>query len=175
MGRVQATMGLVFGLLLAGCQGGAAPGGAPGAPSQGAVPSVMAPDFSLPDLAGRQVKLSDSTGHVRLVDFWTTWCTPCREEIPMFKEFHASLASQGFTLIGIAMDEEGAGVVKPFAEKYGIDYLTLLGNEQTEAAFGDVVGYPTKFLIDREGRIVQRWTGAVPRAFLEKEIKRLLR
>ena len=133
-----------------------------------------APTFELKDLNGAVVRLADSDGTIRLVDFWTTWCAPCREEIPMFKDLHAAYGSKGFTLVGIAMDDEGLSVVKPFAEQYQIPYLTLLGTEDVAKAFGGVVGYPTKFLVDRDGKVLETWVGPVPRAVLEKKIQSLL-
>lgn len=167
-----------------GCGGGAkspAPGAAAapqatgtaaaGAPAETA---KMAPDFALPDVTGKTVHLSDSAGTVRLVDFWTTWCAPCREEIPMFKELHATYGSKGFTLVGIAMDDEGASKVKPFVDDNKIPYLTLLGSEAVASSFGGVFGFPTKFLVDKNGRIVATWVGPVPRSVLEKKIQDLL-
>lgn len=118
--------------------------------------------------------LSDSKGTVRLVDFWTTWCAPCREEIPTFKALHAAYAGKGFTIVGIAMDDEGASKVKPFVDENQIPYLTLIGSEPVANAFGGVVGFPTKFLLDRDGKIVESWIGPVPRAVLEQKIQSLL-
>ena len=139
-------------------------------PSAGAKP---APDFALPDLAGKTVKLSDSAGTVRLVDFWATWCAPCREEIPMFKDFHAQYGPRGFTLIGISMDDD-ASVVGPFVKENGVPYLNLLGNEEVAGAYGPLSGLPTKFLIDKQGNIVEKFFGPVPRGVLEKKIQSLL-
>jgi cytochrome c biogenesis protein CcmG/thiol:disulfide interchange protein DsbE len=133
-----------------------------------------APDFELKDLTGKTVHLSDSAGTVRLVDFWATWCAPCREEIPMFKDFHARYGPRGFTLIGIAMDDEGTEVVEPFVRENGMPYINLLGNEAVASAYGPLSGLPTKFLIDKNGNIVEKFFGPVPRAVLEKKIETLL-
>ena len=165
--RSVAAIGAALASLLSGCGGG---GGAPATP-----PAVtIAPDFELKDVQGKVFRLSDAKGTVRLVDFWATWCAPCREEVPMFKDLNATYGSQGFTLVGIAMDDEGVDKVKPFVEEMKIPYLTLIGNDAVVEAFGGVVGFPTKFLIDREGRIVDSWVGEVPRAILEKKIQSLL-
>jgi thiol-disulfide isomerase/thioredoxin len=150
----------------------AACGGKP-APTE-AAKVTTAPDFELKDVEGRVFHLSDAKGTVRLVDFWATWCAPCREEIPMFKELHATYGSKGFTLVGIAMDDEGAEVVKPYVDEMKIPYLTLLGNDKVAESFGGVFGFPSKFLVDREGRIVDSWVGVVPREVLEKRILSLL-
>lgn len=163
-------------LALTACGGGESRPTAPAqVPPAGATPaSRMAPDFELADVEGKTVRLADSKGTVRLVDFWTTWCAPCREEIPMFKDLHAAYGPKGFTIVGIAMDDEGVSKVKPFIEENKIPYLTLIGTEQVATSFGGVVGFPTKFLVDREGRIVQSWVGPVPRSVLEKKIQELL-
>ena len=92
----------------------------------------------------------------------------------MFKDFHAAYAAKGFTLVGIAMDDGGASVVKPFVDENKIPYLTLIGSDPVATSFGGVVGFPTKFLVDRDGRIVETWIGPVPRAVLEKRIQALL-
>lgn len=92
----------------------------------------------------------------------------------MFKDFHALYGSKGFTLVGIAMDDEGLAKVKPFVDENQLPYLTLIGNEAVAESFGGLVGFPSAFLIDREGRIVDSWVGAVPRAVLEKRIQSLL-
>src|SRR5258706_86816 len=98
----------------------------------GAPPQVLvdtAPDFELKDVEGKVFRLSDAKGTVRLVDFWATWCAPCREEIPMFKELQATYGAKGFTLVGIAMDDEGLDKVKPYVDAEKIPYLTLIGND----------------------------------------------
>ena len=162
-----AVIGLAVLALLLGCRGG---GAAPTAPAA----MKLAPDFELKDVEGKPYRFSDAKGTVRLVDFWATWCAPCREEIPMFKELQAAYGAKGFSLVGIAMDDEGVDKVKPYVDELKIPYLTLIGNEEVVDAFGGVVGFPTKFLVDREGRIVDSWVGAVPRAVLEKRIQALL-
>lgn len=161
-----------FAFALLACGGGPrvdAPSGAPAGEA-----AKAAPDFALPDLDGKTVKLSDSNGTVRLVDFWATWCAPCREEIPMFKDLHATYGPKGFTLIGVAMDDEGASVVKAFVEENHMPYLNLIGNEEVANAYGPLAGLPTKFLVDRQGKIVERFFGPVPRPILEKKIQALL-
>lgn len=149
-------------------------GGAPAPAKPGAAAEKTAPDFALEDVAGKVVHMSDFQGKVRLVDFWTTWCAPCREEIPMFKQLQAEYGPRGFAVLGIAMDEEGKSVVKPFVAENGIDYVTLLGNDGVAKAYGPIVGFPTKFLVDRQGRIVAHFVGPVPRPVLEKKIQALL-
>jgi cytochrome c biogenesis protein CcmG/thiol:disulfide interchange protein DsbE len=144
------------------------------AASVGGTAPRKAPDFSLPDLDGKTVRLSDSAGKVRLVDFWATWCAPCREEIPGFKEIYAKYKDRGFELIAISMDDEGAKVVRPFVEKAGLPYTNLIGNEAVGDAFGGILGYPSAFFIDRDGKIVARYVGAVPKRVFEARIREML-
>jgi cytochrome c biogenesis protein CcmG/thiol:disulfide interchange protein DsbE len=158
---------------LAACGGGAAPAASSGAAAPQAS-AKTAPDFELKDVDGKPFHFADAKGTVRLVDFWATWCAPCREEIPMFKELQATYGEKGFKLVGIAMDDEGVDKIKPFVDELKIPYLTLIGNEQVATSFGGIVGFPSKFLIDREGRIVDSWVGVVPRSVLEKRIQSLL-
>jgi thiol-disulfide isomerase/thioredoxin len=160
-------IGAALAFLLVSCGGG---GGAPAKVSL----ATTAPDFELKDVEGKVFHLSDAKGTVRLVDFWATWCAPCREEIPMFKDLHATYGAKGFTLVGIAMDDEGVDKVKPYVDELKLPYLTLIGNEDVAKAFGGIVGFPSKFLVDRDGRIVDSWVGAVPRAVLEKKIQSIL-
>lgn len=161
--RRAAPLGVVLAIALSACRG------APVSPSV-----KSAPDFTLKDVQGNVFHLSDAKGTVRLVDFWTTWCAPCREEIPLFKDLHAAYGSKGFMVVGIAMDDEGLEKVRPFVDEEKLPYLTLIGDESVATSFGGVVGFPTKFLVDREGRIVDSWVGPVPRAVLEKKIQALL-
>ena len=149
-------------LILAACSAGPPPP----KPSLGS-----APDFELKDLAGATVRFADTAGSVRLVNFWATWCAPCREEIPYFKEFETKYGPKGFKVVGIAMDDEGLTAVRPFVDELGMNYLVLLGNEEVGERFGGIVGYPTTFLVARDGTILKKWPGAVPRRVFEKEIE----
>jgi thiol-disulfide isomerase/thioredoxin len=126
------------------------------------------------DLDGRAVRLADYTGKVRIIDFWATWCAPCREEIPHFKELYQKYGDKGFVLIAISMDEEGAKVVRPFVEAEKIPYLNLVGNDDVAEAFGGIVGLPTAFVIDRDNRIVATYVGGTPKGVFEKQIRKLL-
>src|SRR5205807_2034267 len=112
-----------------------------------------APEFALKDVDGKTVRLSDYRGKVVLLDFWATWCGPCKIEIPWFMEFEQQLKDRGFAVVGVSMDEDGWGVVKPYLQEMKINYRILLGNEQVGAIYGGVDSLPTTFLIDRQGKI----------------------
>jgi peroxiredoxin len=123
---------------------------------------------------GKTVRLSESAGKARLVDFWATWCAPCLEEIPMFKDLHATYGPRGFTLLAIS--DEDADTVRAFVDKQGIPWTNLVDPEgQVAEKFGGVFGLPTAFLLDGEGRVVAQFgPGLVPRSVLEPKIKELL-
>lgn len=134
----------------------------------------VAPDFSLPDVNGVEVKLSDFRGKVVLLNFWAAWCAPCNVEVPWFNEFVKSYGEQGFTVLAIAMDQGGSPVVKPYIEKNKMNYKVLLGNEIVATAYGGADALPTTLLIDRAGKIASRHIGIVGRAVFEDEIRKLL-
>src|SRR5271169_3223165 len=121
------------------------------------------PEIKLKDMDGKEVSLSDYKGQVVLLNFWATWCDPCRVEIPWLIDLQAKYASRGFTVVGVAMDDEGKSVVAPFIAKERfdvdgkqllIDYPILIGNDDAGEKFGGILGYPTSFLISRDGRQV---------------------
>lgn len=126
------------------------------------------PDLRLKDLGGQDVALGDLKGKVVFVNFWATWCEPCQEEIPILIDMQNKLASKGFTVVGIAMDEEGKSVVAPFVakelydvqgQKLHINYPILIGNDEASDKFGGILGYPTSFLISRDGHQLKRFMG----------------
>jgi peroxiredoxin len=133
-----------------------------------------APEFDLKDSQGRVVRLSDFAGKVVLLDFWATWCAPCKESVPWFNELQAKYADRGFTVLAVSMDEGGWPVVKPFAEKAGMTYPVLLGTPRVAYLYGDVDSLPLAFFIDRAGRVAAIHLGPASRKDYDKVVRALL-
>jgi peroxiredoxin len=133
-----------------------------------------APDFTLKDANGRTVHLSDYRGKVVLLDFWATWCGPCRIEIPWFVEMERRNKDRGFAVLGVAMDDEGWEVVKPFLAELGVNYRVMIGDDATAQLYGGVNELPTTFLIDRVGKIAAVHLGLVSKRDFEDGIEQLL-
>jgi len=133
-----------------------------------------APDFELKDANGQTVHLSDYRGKVVLLDFWATWCGPCKVEIPWFEEFERQNKDKGFAVIGVAMDDDGWDAVKPFAKERGINYRLVLGNDQVADLYGGLDALPTTLLIDRGGNIAAVHIGLSGKNEFEDGIQELL-
>jgi cytochrome c biogenesis protein CcmG/thiol:disulfide interchange protein DsbE len=136
--------------------------------------SPRAPAWQLPDVAGKVVNSDQFKGKVVILNFWATWCPPCRAEIPDFVELFKKYESKGLVVVGISLDRQGPSVVKPFMEKFGIKYPLVIGDAKVAAAFGGVHAIPTTFVIDRKGDVVARHEGYTDRKIFEEEIARLL-
>ncbi|HTS25829.1 MAG TPA: TlpA disulfide reductase family protein [Bryobacteraceae bacterium] len=134
-----------------------------------------APDFTLKDADGKVVRLSDYKGKVVLLDFWATWCGPCKIEIPWFVEMQRRNKDKGFEVLGVSMDDEGWDVVKPFLADLGVNYRVVIGNDSTAESYGGVDALPTTFLIDRSGRIAAVHVGLASKKDFEDGIQELLR
>lgn len=134
----------------------------------------LAPDFSLEDANGQMVTLSDLKGKVVLLNFWATWCTPCRIEIPWFVDMERELKDKGFAVIGVSLDEDGWDAVKPFMADMKINYRVVLGTEAIAQLYSGVQALPTSFIIDRNGKIASVHMGIVSRDVFEEEIHALL-
>jgi cytochrome c biogenesis protein CcmG, thiol:disulfide interchange protein DsbE len=134
---------------------------------------AVAPDFSLPNLAGGQLTLSTYRGKVVLLDFWATWCDPCREEIPRFVDMQNKYGNRGLQIIGVSMDD-GPEPVREFYQRFKMNYPVAMGNATIGQAYGGVLGLPIAFLIGRDGSIQAKHIGATDISVFEKEIVSLL-
>jgi peroxiredoxin len=134
--------------------------------------SGTAPAFTLTDVNGRQVALSSFRGNVVVLDFWATWCPPCKREIPDFIDLQSAYRSKGVQFVGVALDEPDK--VRAFAREHEMNYPVLLGTDDVAARYGGISGIPTTYIIDRNGRIVERYEGFRPREVFESAIKKLL-
>lgn len=130
----------------------------------------MAPAFSLTDLDGQKIDSSSYKGKVLLVDFWATWCSPCREEIPRFVELQKQYGDQGFQVVGISMDDSPKPV-RDFYKEFKLNYPVVMGDEATSDAYGGVLGLPVNVLVGRDGRIYAKHAGLTDLQALEGEIK----
>lgn len=133
-----------------------------------------APDFELQDAQGNTVRLSAYKGKVVLLDFWATWCTPCKASMPWMNELSKKYAGDGLVVIGVSMDREGWQVIKPFTEKLQITYPILLGTPRVAYLYGDVDSLPLAFFVDRSQRVAAIHLGAASRKDFEKTIRLLL-
>jgi len=137
-------------------------------------PSKRAPDFTLKDARGERLRLSDYKGRVVLLNFWATWCVPCRTEIPWFVDFEKEFQPRGFTVLGVSMDEDGWKAIDPYVAEHKINYPIVLANEEVNELYGGIEALPTTMLIGRDGKVAFLHAGLVSREDYEKEIRQLL-
>lgn len=141
------------------------------------VAPTPAPAWKLKDVNGREVSSEQFKGKVMVVDFWATWCGPCREEIPGYVALQKKYGRDKLAVIGVSVDQQGPGVVKKFIERNKVDYQIVMADDDVVAAFGGAEGIqyiPTTFIIDREGRIRDRKSGAEPTAEFEQRLAKYL-
>ncbi len=144
---------------------------APAVKMDGAHP--MAPHFALTSLEGQSVNLNDYRGKVVLLDFWATWCGPCRIEIPGFIALEKKYYDQGLRIIGVSEDD-GPAPVRQFYKQFNMDYPVVMSDNKIGELYGGILGLPTSFLIGRDGRIYAKHVGATDVSVFEAEIKELL-
>ncbi len=142
-----------------------------------------APEFSLKDADGKLVRLSDLRGKVVLLDFWATWCGPCKIEIPWFMEMQKKYQQQGLEVVGVSLDEKGWDVVKPFLVEMGVNYRVVIGNDALAQAYGkldpslspDLDALPTTFILDRTGKVAAFHEGLTSKQDFIDAIEALLK
>ena len=135
--------------------------------------TLLAPDFTLPQLDGQTLRLSSYRGKIVLLDFWATWCVPCREEIPHFIELQDKYRADGLQIIGVSMDD-GPGPVRSFCQEFHLNYPVVMGNAKIGELYGGVLGLPIAFLLDRNGRVYAKHIGATKPEIIKKEVVALL-
>jgi thiol-disulfide isomerase/thioredoxin len=138
------------------------------------VETVLAADFELPRLEGGTFRLSDHRGEIVLLDFWATWCPPCRMAIPHLIKVYEQYKDKNVIVVGIALDEGGAAVIEKFADSFKIPYPILIGDADVVAKYGNFQGIPVSFLINQKGEIIERHSGFRPRQIYEAAIELLL-
>jgi len=134
----------------------------------------LAPDFELQTLDGKNLKLSDLRGKAVLLNFWATYCGPCKIEMPWFVELQKEYGPQGFQIVGVAMDDASNEDIAKFAKEMGVNYPILLGTESVGQSYGGVNALPTTFFLDRDGKLIAREFGLQSRSVFVDHIKRAL-
>lgn len=120
------------------------------------------------------VKLSELKGKVVLINFWATWCPPCKIEIPGFVELYDKYNENGFEIIGVSVDTSGSDSVKSFVKSEKINYPVVMADKELAEKFDEIVAIPTSFLINQKGEIVKKYSGLYMKSTFENDIKKLL-
>jgi peroxiredoxin len=141
---------------------------------------LSAPVFSLPDMNGQKVNLVSFEGRVIVIEFWATWCAPCREEIPVLNQIHKGYREKGVVVIGISLDRKPPLEVKKFLDQLQVEYLNVIGDEEIfekysqMANLGPIRGIPATFVINRKGQICKKFMGLTEKRVLEEAIESIL-
>ncbi len=143
-------------------------------PSAGKLQGQPAPDFSLASLDGKTLKLSDYRGKAVLLNFWATWCEPCKIEMPWFVQLQQQYGPQGLQVLGVAMDDTDPKEITAFTHKMGVNYPVVVGKEAVGDQYGGIPYLPSTFYIDRDGKVIDRVYGLVSRSEIEDDIKKAL-
>lgn len=134
----------------------------------------VAPDFTLQSLDGKTVHLSDYRGKAVLLNFWATWCAPCKIEMPWFVELQKEYGPEGLQIVGVAMDDASPKEIADFAKEMGVNYPVLIGKEAVGDAYGGVQFLPESFYIDRNGKVLDKAFGLKGRGEIEDNIKKIV-
>ena len=160
-------------MFLAGCWSYQPSGDGPGA---GSLQKSMAPEFELQRVTGGTLSSSDLKGKVVIVDFWATWCEPCIAEIPNYNRIQATYAARGVEVLGITVESGPLASIKPKVEDFQMAYPVVVGDDDVVAGFGGLIGFPTTFIVDKEGRVYKKYLGMTrnKKDMIEKDIEKLL-
>jgi thiol-disulfide isomerase/thioredoxin len=143
-------------------------------PAKGQLIGSQAPDFDLQTLDGKNLKLSDLRGKAVLLNFWATYCGPCKIEMPWFVELQKEYGPQGFQIVGVAMDDASTEEIAKFVKEMGVNYPILIGKESVGQSYGGVGVLPTTFFLDRDGKVIAREFGLQSRSVFVDHIKRAM-
>jgi len=146
------------------------PSPTPEAPKKGDI----APDFTLEQIPSGKMQLSSLRGKAVLINFWATWCEPCKLEMPWLVDLQKKYGSQGLEIVGVSMDDEDNSEIQKFARKMGVNYPILKGTEDVAEQYGGLDGLPSSFFVDRSGKISDAVIGLVSQSVIEEDIKRAL-
>src|SRR5271163_2787135 len=146
----------------------------PGVAGEHITQSTVAPDFSLEALDGKTLRLSDLRGKAVLLNFWATWCGPCKIEMPWFVDFQKQYGSQGLQIVGVAMDDASKEDIGKFAKDMGVNYPILIGKDSVGDQYGGVPALPETFVITRDGKIMDKIIGLRGKGEIEDAIKKAL-
>lgn len=133
-----------------------------------------APAFSLVTLDGKKISLSDYKGRPVLINFWATWCAPCKVEMPWFEQFHSQYAAQGLEILGIAEDDVGKDEIARAAKKTGVTYPILLTDGTMAKKYGGLDYFPTSFYVDRRGVVIEETAGLGSKDQVEANIRKIV-
>ncbi len=132
-------------------------------------------NFKIQDMNGQTVDMRQNFGKVVILDFWDTWCGPCRKEIPHFVELYSQYKGKGLEIVGVAFARQGAEAVKQFAQQNGINYTSTIFNQEAQSLFGSPPSIPTTYIIDQNGNISEKVVGYRDKAYWEQRVKTLLK